>query len=148
MALHPDCSNDIYPTDSSESDDHFSDAQSAPRSSAASPIPKLRVEKISDEPSYGEVPGTEAYKLREGDAEPDEIAIVPEEKMVADGEEQEEDIKSPSTPGGHPIPKTVVEESSGNSEAQTHPETKHKADTPADLVVKSSEEQDGTGTKA
>lgn len=139
----------MCPADSSESDDHFSDAQSAPRSSAASPIPKLRVEKISDEPSYGEVPGTEAYKMREGDAEPDEIAIVPEEEKAADGEEQgAEDIKSPSTPGGHPIPKTVVEESTGNSEAQSHPETKHKADTPADLVVKPSEEQDGTGTRA
>lgn len=138
---------DIRFTDSSESDDHFSDAQSAPRSPSASPIPKLRVEKISNEPSYGEVPGTDAYKMREEDAEPDEIAIVAEEKG-AGSETQEADIKSPSTPGGHPIPKTVVEESSGNSEAQSHPEVKHKADTPADLVVKSSEEQDGTGTKA
>lgn len=139
--------SDVYSTDSSESDDHFSDAQSAPRSPTASPIPKLRVEKISNEPSYGEVPGTEAYKMREEDAEPDEIAIVAEEKGPG-GETQDADIRSPSTPGGYPIPKTVVEESPGNSEAQSHPEVKHKADTPADLVVKSSQEQDGTGTRA
>lgn len=86
--------------------------------------------------------------MREGDAAPDEIAILPQDNKTAGAEEQdqEEDIKSPSTPGGQPIPKTVVEESSGNSEAQSHPEVKHKADTPADLVVKSPVEQDGTGT--
>lgn len=136
---------------SSESEDHFSDAQSAPRSPTASPIPKLRVEKVSTEPSYGEVPGTEAYKLREEDAEPDEIAIVPE-GLKLDTNVRGDDGKSPSTPGGHPIPMTVVEESSGNSEEQSHPEKKYKADTPADLVVKPFEEQGeeaaGTGTKA
>lgn len=145
-----DCS-DLYHTDS-ESDDHFSDAQSAPRSPVASPIPKLRVEKVSDEPSYGEVPGTEAYRMREGDAAPDEIAIVVGENKIED-EDQGEDIKSPSTPGGYPIPKMVVEESPGNTETQSHPEKKYKADTPADLVIKPSEEQEaseteGTGTKA
>lgn len=85
--------------------------------------------------------------MREEDAEPDEIAILPQEIKKADSEDQDrEDIKSPSTPGGQPIPKTVVETSPGNSEAQSHPEVKHKADTPADLVVKSPVEQDGTGT--
>ncbi|KAF3768948.1 hypothetical protein M406DRAFT_273487 [Cryphonectria parasitica EP155] len=130
--------------DSSESDDHFSDAQSVPRSPSASPIPKLRVEKVSHEPSYGEVPGTEAYKMREEDAEPDEIAVVPEEKKSSDGEDEAGDIKSPATPGGHPIPKTVVEESSGNSVAQSHPEVKHKGDASPDVLIKSPVEQEGT----
>lgn len=97
------------------------------------------------------MPGTEAYKLREEDAEPDEIAIVTE-GLKLDTNVRGDDSKSPSTPGGHPIPMTVVEESSGNSEEQSHPEKKYKADTPADLVVKPSEEQGeeaaGTGTKA
>lgn len=144
-------SSNQHDTESSESEDHFSDAQSAPRSPTASPIPKLRVEKVSAEPSYGEVPGTEAYKMREEDATPDEIAIVTE-GLKGESEVQKDDIKSPSTPGGHPIPKTVVEESFGNSEEQSHPEKKYKADTPADLVLKPSEEQGeeaaGTGTKA
>ncbi|ROW10990.1 hypothetical protein VMCG_01239 [Cytospora schulzeri] len=128
---------------SSESEDHFSDAQSAPPSPSASPIPKLRVEKTSNEPSYGEVPGTEAYKMRQEDAEPDEIAVVPEEKKKGD----EEKDAAPLTPGGQPIPRTVVEETSGNSEAQSHPEKKYTADAPPDLVLKpdgSEEEQEGT----
>lgn len=137
----------VLTADSSESEDHFSDAQSAPRSpNNASPIPKLRIEKVDNEPSYGEVPGTEAYKLREGDAEPDEIAILPKGNNETEGEKQEKDIKSPSTPGGHPIPKTVVEEAWGNSEVQSRPETKYKADAAADEVVKSPIVENGTGT--
>lgn len=142
-----DCVLTRHFADSSESDDHFSDAQSAPRSANASPLPKLRIEKVNNEPSYGEVPGTEAYKMREGDAEPDEIAILPEDqKKQAEGETQEKDTKESSTPGGHPIPKTVVEETWGNSEAQSRPETKYKADTPADMVVKSPVVENGSGT--
>ncbi|WQF78003.1 hypothetical protein CDEST_03017 [Colletotrichum destructivum] len=113
----------------SDSEDHFSDAQSAPLSPGTSPIPKTRVEKVDDEPSYGEVPGTEAYRLREGDAEPDEIAI------------QEKKSDSLSSEDGAPkspvIPKTVVEEAPGSS--GPHSEEfleKRKADAPADLVVK------------
>jgi len=105
----------------SDSDDHFSDAQSGPvESSRASPIPRTRVEKVDDSPSYGEVPGTEAYRKREGDAAPDEIAIIPDRdslKLVvpaggASGAGAGNSVSSPSptTPGGHPIPKTVVEE--------------------------------------
>lgn len=140
----------VLQTDS-DSDDHFSDAhsaQSASRSPCASPIPKLRVEKVSSEPSYGEVPGTEAYKMREEDAEPDEIAIVaPKEQEAAGSEDEQRDTNLPSTPGGHPIPKTVVEESSGNSEAQSHPEIKHKGDSTPDELIKSPVEPEGTGTK-
>ncbi|KAF2427283.1 hypothetical protein EJ08DRAFT_721364 [Tothia fuscella] len=64
------------------SDDNFTDAsegQKAPsRSGDHSPIPLTRVERVDDEPSYGEVPGTSAYKLREQDAVPDEIEVVPD----------------------------------------------------------------------
>ncbi|WYZ34656.1 hypothetical protein EsH8_I_000932 [Colletotrichum jinshuiense] len=112
----------------SDSDDHFSDAQSAPLSPGTSPIPKTRVEKVDDEPSYGEVPGTEAYRLREGDAEPDEIAI---QEKKSDTSSNESIPKSPV------IPKTVVEEAPGSS--GPHSEEfleKRKADAPADLVVK------------
>lgn len=92
--------------------------------------------------------------MREEDAEPDEIAVVAAGGLKLDTNVQGgADSKSPSTPGGHPIPKTVVEETSGNSEEQSHPEKKYKADTPADLVIKpppqeQGEEAAGTGTKA
>ncbi len=150
--------------ESSESDDHFSDAQSAPSESQRnSPIPRLRVEKVSDEPSYGEVPGTEAYRLREGDAEPDEIAIIPDE---AQKQTQQTLQKQAMTPSGdevpvaqrqqekqqqqHPIiPKTVVEESPDSAGSRTHPEKRHKADPPPDLVLKADGKVEGssvTGT--
>ena len=130
--------------ESSESDDHFSDAQSAPSESHRnSPIPKTRVEKVSDEPSYGEVPGTEAYKKREGDAEPDEIAIIPDKATQAP---QVDGAKSP-TPGGHPIPKTVVEETEDAAGSETHGEKRHRSDPPPDLVLKAGgKAESATGT--
>ncbi|KAK2062282.1 hypothetical protein LY76DRAFT_589646 [Colletotrichum caudatum] len=123
----------------SDSDDHFSDAQSAPLSPGTSPIPKTRVEKVDDEPSYGEVPGTEAYRLREGDAEPDEIAI--QEKKSGASSSEDGAPKSPI------IPKTVVEEAPGSS--GPHSEEfleKRKADAPADLVVKPEGETEEGGS--
>jgi hypothetical protein len=44
------------------------------------PIPITRVEKVDSEPSHGEVPGTDAFEIRKGDAEPDiveEVGDVP-----------------------------------------------------------------------
>ncbi|KAK1636843.1 hypothetical protein BDP81DRAFT_29474 [Colletotrichum phormii] len=124
----------------SDSEDHFSDAQSAPLSPGTSPIPKTRVEKVDDEPSYGEVPGTEAYRLREGDAEPDEIAI--QEKGSS-----EASSTADSAPKSPVIPKTVVEEAPG--ESGPHSEEfleKRKADAPADLVVKPDGETEEGGS--
>ncbi|KAI8240904.1 hypothetical protein K4K57_000306 [Colletotrichum sp. SAR 10_99] len=127
-------------------EDHFSDAQSAPLSPGTSPIPKTRVEKVDDEPSYGEVPGTEAYRMREGDAEPDEIAIQ-ENKSE---EETSSDAVPPPSPGGQPIPKTVVEEVPGTSgpHSEEYAE-KRKADAPADLVLKAEDDvkDDGSNTE-
>ncbi|KAK1726254.1 uncharacterized protein BDZ83DRAFT_574998 [Colletotrichum acutatum] len=124
----------------SDSEDHFSDAQSAPLSPGTSPIPKTRVEKVDDEPSYGEVPGTEAYRLREGDAEPDEIAI--QEKNSS-----EASSTADSAPKSPVIPKTVVEEAPGDS--GPHSEEfleKRKADAPADLIVKPDGETEEGGS--
>jgi len=68
--------------DSSSDSEHFTDASEGqkppPRSGDASPVPITRVERVDDEPAYGEVPGTTAYKLRTQDAVPDEIEVVPE----------------------------------------------------------------------
>ncbi|KAI5862091.1 hypothetical protein GGS23DRAFT_605749 [Durotheca rogersii] len=119
---------------SSESDEHFSDAQTSPRNSpgSLSPVPRTRVEKVDDEPSYGEVPGTEAYDKRIEDAEPDEIAI------VGGGLARPVSPDRPLTPGGHPIPKTVVEESvdpPGSAHHNYHGSI-HEADASPDVVYK------------
>ncbi|KAF4548459.1 Hypothetical protein D9617_28g065650 [Elsinoe fawcettii] len=96
------------------SDDHFSDASEGqqqktgrPRS-ATSPVPVMRVERVDDTPAYGEVPGTEAYKLRTQDAVPDEIEVVPEGTRSRSASRLSESDR-PLTPGGTMIPKTIVE---------------------------------------
>ncbi|KAL6695880.1 hypothetical protein J3F84DRAFT_372270 [Trichoderma pleuroticola] len=115
--------------ETSDSEDQFTDAQSAPTSpGVSSPLPKTRVEKVDNEPSYGEVPGTEAYKKREQDAEPDEIAMIP----VKDTD------YPPSTPlESVAVPVTVVEESTGDYPGQHDPQEqeKHKADATPDIIL-------------
>jgi hypothetical protein len=131
----------------SDSDDHFSDAQSGGdrNSGNASPVPITRVEKVDDEPSYGEVPGTEAYHMRESDAEPDEIAII--------GGGQRPEISSPTTPGGQPIPLMVVEKVDPSSPSYgevpgTLAHEKHAADAVPDLVVKSGQRSRSSSTRS
>ncbi|KAK6392615.1 hypothetical protein LTR65_003388 [Meristemomyces frigidus] len=108
----------------SDSDDHFSSADEGTtpnpnRLSAGappSPVPVTRVERVDDQPAHGEVPGTPAYELRTKDAVPDEVEIVPEGKRSRSGTQSRGRSMShlsqgsrPNTPGGSPIPKTVVE---------------------------------------
>ena len=40
------------------------------------PMPTTRVEKVDSRPSHGEEPGTDAYEMRKGDAEPDVEEVV------------------------------------------------------------------------
>lgn len=72
--------------------------------------------------------------MREGDAAPDEIAIIPD---ASTSSELEQPPRSP-TPGGHPVPKTVLEETPDAEGSVTHPENRHrrKSDAHPDLVVK------------
>ncbi|RYP74810.1 hypothetical protein DL770_007537 [Monosporascus sp. CRB-9-2] len=123
----------------SDSDEHFTDAQSAQGRSpgATSPIPKTRVERVDDAPAHGEVPGTEAYNKRTQDATPDEIAIIPSPSTQSDSAERA------ASPGGKPIPKTVVDETEDVPGSKTHHfhEQLHRADATPDLVHK----PDGTG---
>jgi len=137
----------IYSTDSSDSDDHFSDAQSGPdQSGAISPvIPLTRVEKVDDEPSHGEVPGTEAYEVREADAVPDEVEIIPEPKgqiakssIPAGVAERIVRTRADSTPGDLPIPITKVEKVDSEPSHGEVPGTKayelRKEDAEPDIV--------------
>jgi hypothetical protein len=90
------------------------------------------VEKLSGEPSHGEVPGTEAYDKRAADATPDEIAVVSPPQP-----------ESSSTGSEKPIPKTVVDQTDDIEGSTTHHYHKelHKADAVPDIVRK----PDGTG---
>jgi len=120
--------------EASDSEDHFTDALSGRASPAVmSPIPRTRVERVDDKPAYGEVPGTEAWKLRQEDAEPDEIAIIPDPSSPAP-----EPVARSSTPGGHPIPKTVVEETPDTEGSVTHPHPRERrmSDAKPDVVIK------------
>lgn len=110
------------------SDDHFSSASEGGRSQHArntstdsldSPVPVTRVERVDDKAAHGEVPGTPAYSLRTQDAVPDEVEIVPEgsrprSAASSGGRSRAQSHLSgseerPSTPGGTPVPKTVVD---------------------------------------
>lgn len=86
------------------------------------------MEKVDSEPSYGEVPGTEAYKKREQDAEPDEIAMIPEDEAEA---------SSSASPEPGSVPITMVEESTGEYPGQHTPQEleKHKADATPDIIL-------------
>jgi hypothetical protein len=126
--------------ESSDSEDHFSDAQSGIHS-PSSPVPVTRVEKVDNEPSYGEVPGTDAYKMRVEDAQPDQIAVIPGDESTRPKSPL---IDRPSTPGGHPIPITVVERVDASSATLgglpgTSSHHVHKADAEPDVVLDSSE---------
>jgi hypothetical protein len=128
----------------SDSEEHFSDAQSSVVSPVAptSPVPRTRVEKVSDEPSYGEVPGTDAYNKRTGDASPDEIAVVADAN-ASDGSPASARTESP-LPGGKPIPVTVVEQAPGDSGPHSEEfESKRRADAPPDLVVRPDGSEEG-----
>lgn len=102
----------------SDEEDVFSDARddNPYRSAPSSPIPRTRVEKVDDEPSHGQVPGTAAYQLRTEDAEPDEIAVIPEVGgNSCPGRKLDEQPPSPRSPGGRPIPTMVIEKVDGTS---------------------------------
>ncbi|KIX07655.1 uncharacterized protein Z518_02308 [Rhinocladiella mackenziei CBS 650.93] len=92
-------------------DEYFSDASEGRKRfsrpvTPASPIPKTRLEKVDDDPSYGEVPGTPAYEKRIQDAVPDEVEIIPEGRL---SKRSSQLLEPPTTPGGSVIPRTVVE---------------------------------------
>lgn len=108
--------------DSSDGSEDFVDASEGQRPSTRtgrpgpsggsggdqSPIPVTRVERVDDEPAYGEVPGTTAYKLRTADAVPDEIEVVPEGTRSRSASRVSAGDR-PSTPGGTQIPKIIAE---------------------------------------
>ncbi|KAL8899074.1 MAG: hypothetical protein Q9192_001756 [Flavoplaca navasiana] len=96
---------------SDNEEDVFSDAQEDAKvnSGKSSPIPTTRVEKVDDRECHGEVPGTEAYNMRRQDAVPDELEVVGDTSKPSSRSTSQSRPDRTSTPGGTPIPKTVVE---------------------------------------
>ncbi|KIV96792.1 hypothetical protein PV10_00609 [Exophiala mesophila] len=128
---------------SSDGEEYFSDASEGRRRSRpatpASPIPRTRIEKLDDEPSYGEVPGTPAYDKRAQDAVPDEVEIVSPHHL---SKRSSQYLEPPTTPGGSVIPLTVVEkidpeETSYGEEPGTAAYIQRQMDAAPDVVLKS-----------
>lgn len=132
--------------ESSDGDEHFSDASegrlpSDDRSNLTSPTPMTRVEKVDDEPSYGEVPGTEAYNKRTQDAVPDQVEIVPEgsrSRSVSNLSVSDRPA-TPRSPGGTPVvvvEKVDPEHPSHGEVPGTEAYQHRQADAVPDLVLK------------
>ena len=126
---------------SDNEDDVFSDA----RSGANSPIPTTRVERVDDAPSHGEVPGTAAYNVRSQDAVPDEVEII-SDGAPSRPSSRLSDHERPLTPGGTPIPRTVVQKVDPESPSYgdipgTAAHKKREADAVPDVVLRASESE-------
>lgn len=97
------------------------------------------MERVDDQPSYGEVPGTDAYQKRTQDAVPDEVEIVPDGTRSRSTSRVSASDR-PLTPGGSPVPRTVVEkvddEPSYGDVPGTHAFEVRAADAVPDVVLK------------
>lgn len=129
---------------SSDGEEYFSDASEGRKRSRpvtpASPIPRTRVERIDNEPSYGEVPGTPAYEKRMLDAVPDEVEVLSPEPALR-SKRSSQYLEPPTTPGGSIIPRTVVEkldpeDTSYGEEPGTAAYIKRQMDAAPDVILK------------
>jgi hypothetical protein len=134
----PPCT-DTLQAESSESEDQFTDAQSAPMSpnGRESPLPTARAEKVNDNPTDSETSGNDIQEERHEDAQPDEATVIPDEGSQP---------VSPSI-AGDTIPETVVEEAASTSQHSVAHESKLNADA-SPVEANEDESHDSTGTAA
>ncbi|KAK3173739.1 hypothetical protein OEA41_007071 [Lepraria neglecta] len=147
----------IYLAEASASeteDDVFADAPEGQGSHSrpSSPIPITRVEKVDDRESHGEVPGTAAYNMRMQDAVPDELEVIPEGSGSRPSSRADQQANLAS-PGGMPIPKTVVEKvdpaaPSHGDVPGTAAHAIRKADAVPDAILKAPENQKISGSES
>lgn len=136
--------------DSSADEEYFSDASEGRRHTSRpasplcsiSPIPKTRVERVDEQPSYGETPGSPAYDKRQQDAVPDELEIVPEGRLSK--RSSRSFLEPAASPGGTVIPRTVVEKVDPSSPSHgdvpgTAAYEQRLADATPDVVVRAPE---------
>ncbi|KAL5050425.1 hypothetical protein BDW71DRAFT_173845 [Aspergillus fruticulosus] len=72
-----------------------------------SPIPRTMVEKVDpSQPSYGDVPGTEAYEKRKADAVPDIVTKTSESTIPSEAPTESGEAKTTTTP----VPETLLSE--------------------------------------
>ncbi|KAI9924764.1 hypothetical protein MW887_006620 [Aspergillus wentii] len=136
---------------SNSDEEHFSDAtegnqhsHSRSPSGRTSPVPRTRVEKVDEDPSHGDVPGTPAYEKRGQDAVPDEIEVIPEGSRSRSHSAAGSQGRSPS-PGA--IPRTLVEKIDPSEPAHgevpgTAAYEQRKADAVPDIVTTVPESDD------
>ena len=99
-------------------EEHFSDASEghvqqpqqpqSPQSTPTSPVPRTRVERVDSTPQHGEVPGTEVYDIRQQDAVPDQVEVIPEGSPSREPSPAGLNDR-PASPGDSSIPRTMVE---------------------------------------
>lgn len=142
----------IAVVETSDSEDHFSDAKSAPVSPArSSPVLRTRIEKVDDEPSRGQVPGSEAHRQREEDVKPDEIALAAD--STSPGRDQAplaSDLSSSETSESHAAPQTVISQSAGATSAHTETfneaiEEAHREDAAPAVVIRAASTAEDAG---
>ncbi|KAI5305255.1 hypothetical protein KEM55_009091, partial [Ascosphaera atra] len=127
-----------------ENADDSPESQPRGRSRSSSPVPRTRVEKVDDEPSYGDVPQTQAYEKRTADAIPDEISISSRSPSRENRDHSSEHTSRPQSPSV-PVPRTVVEKvdpdiPSYGDEPDTEAYRKRTADAVPDQVFKAPED--------
>jgi hypothetical protein len=110
---------DTLPAESSESEDQFTDAQSAPMSpnGRESPLPTARAEKVNEKPTDTEASGNDTQEERHEDAQLDEATVIPDEGSQPVSPSIAEDA----------VPVTVVEKASTSQHSVAH-ESKLNAD--------------------
>jgi len=135
-----DADTDRHAASEDEFEDASEDRKKASRPvTPSSPIPITRVERVDDKPAHGEVPGTAAYEIRLQDAVPDELEVVPEGTLSKRSSRQF--LDTPLTPGGTPVPRTVVEKidpsaTSYGDEPGTPAYKQRMADATPDIILK------------
>ena len=97
------------------------------------------MERVDDKPAHGEVPGTEAFKIRQSDADPDELAVIPDAEN-GHRSSGSNDNNTSNMPGGKPVPMTVVEKVDPDTPSHgevpgTYAYDLRQADTAPDRVV-------------